>query len=90
MKYVLISRHTKEVVWRTDIASDVGVSGARTYFIGVKQTEPEEFDKLWEVMTESNYNSERLQSHPGYIKWWEEDKEITDSELKNGKELRND
>jgi preprotein translocase subunit Sec61beta len=36
-------------------------------------------------MTESNYNSERLQSNPGYIKWWEEDKEITDSELKNGR-----
>jgi hypothetical protein len=85
VKYVLISRHTKEVVWRTDIASDVGISGARTYFIGVKQTGPEEFDKLWEVMTESNYNSERLQSNPGYIKWWEEDKEITDSELKNGR-----
>ena len=33
MKYVLINRNTKEVVWKTDIASNVGVSGARTYFI---------------------------------------------------------
>ena len=86
MKYVLINRHTKEVVWRTDIASGVGVSGARTYFIGVKQTEPEEFDKLWEVMTEPNYNSERLQSHPGYIKWWKDDNTNLDIEKENGRD----
>ena len=86
MKYVLINRHTKEVVWRTDIASGVGVSGARTFFIGVKQTEPEEFDKLWEVMTEHNYNSERLQSYPGYIKWWEEDNTNLDIEIENGRD----
>ena len=85
MKYVLINRHTKEVVWRTDIASDVGVSGARTYFIGVKQTGPEEFDKLWEVMTESNYNSERLQSNPGYIKWWKDEHTNPDIEIENGR-----
>ena len=33
-------------------------------------------------MKESDYNSQKLQSYPGYIKWWEEEKEITDSELK--------
>ena len=86
MKYVLINRNTKEVVWKTDIASGVGVSGARTYFIGVKQTEPEVFDKLWEVMTESKYNSEKLQSHPGYIKWWEEDNTNLDIEIENGRD----
>lgn len=86
MKYVLINRNTKEVVWKTDIASNVGVSGARTYFIGVKQTEPEVFDKLWEVMTEHNYNSERLQSNPGYIKWWEEDNTNLDIEIENGRD----
>ena len=73
MKYVLINRHTKEVVWRTDIASDVGVSGARTYFIGVKQTGPEEFDKLWEVITQKEYddNHTRITSSKP-IRWWKD------------------
>ena len=73
MKYVLISRHTKEVVWRTDIASDVGISGARTYFIGVKQTGPEEFDKLWEVITQKEYddNHTRITSSKP-IRWWKD------------------
>lgn len=73
MKYVLINRHTKEVVWRTDLASGVGNSGARTYFIGVKQTGPEEFDKLWEVITQKEYddNHTRITSSKP-IRWWKD------------------
>ena len=62
-----------------DLASEVGISGARTYFKGVKQIDGKSFDKLWRVMTEANYWS--------YVKnkqheWWKEDKAITDEELK--------
>ena len=74
MRYNLVSRHTKEVVHTVDLASGVGISGARTYFIGDKKLDPKVFDKLWEV----KYH--KMSKNP--IRWWEEDKEITDSELK--------
>ncbi len=82
MKYVLVDN--KDCINTiVDLASEVGHSGARTYFKGVKRIDGKSFDKLWRVMTEANYWSyvKNKQSHQG-IRWWEEDKEITDSELK--------
>ena len=83
MKYVLVDSGDN-LVHAVDLASNVSLSGARTYFLGMKQIKSKKFDKLWKVKTESAYfkgNAEKT-DHPGYIKWWEEDKEITDSELK--------
>ena len=81
MKYVLVDK-AGNINTTVELSSGVGVSGARTYFVGIKRLKEKEFDKLWRVMREPDYNSEKLQSYPGYIKWWEEEKEITDSELK--------
>ena len=75
MKYNLVSKHTKEVVHTVDLASEVGISGARTYFIGDKKLDPKEFDKLWEV------KYYRMSKDP--IKWWVEEKAITDELLKD-------
>ena len=77
MKYNLVSKHTKEVVHTIDLSDEVGISGARTYFIGTKKLDEKEFDKLWEV------KYYRMSKNP--IKWWEEDKEISDEELKSWK-----
>ena len=74
MRYNLVNRHTEEVVHTVDLAGGVGISGARTYFIGDKKLDPKVFDKLWEV------KYQKMSKNP--IRWWEEDKEITDSELK--------
>ena len=74
MKYKLVSRHTKEVVHTVDLSDDIGIGGARTYFIGTKKLDSKEFDKLWEV------KYYRMSKNP--IKWWEEDKTIMDEELK--------
>ena len=74
MRYNLVRRHSKEVVHTVDLASEVGISGARTYFIGTKRLDSKEFDKLWEV------KYYRMSKDP--IKWWEEEKSITDEELK--------
>ena len=74
MKYNLVSRHTKEVVHTVDLSDDIGIGGARTFFIGTKKLDEKEFDKLWEV------NYQRMSKDP--IKWWEEEKAITDEELK--------
>ena len=74
MKYNLVSKTTNEVVHTVDLAGGVGISGARTYFIGDKKLDPKEFDKLWEV------KYYRMSKDP--IKWWIEEKAITDEELK--------
>jgi len=74
MKYNLVSKHTKEVVHTVDLAGGVGISGARTYFIGDKKLDPKEFDKLFEVKYKV------MSKDP--IKWWIEEKAITDEELK--------
>ena len=59
MKYVLVEIKSKEIVTKVELASEVGLSGARTYFKGVKRLEGKKFDELWEVMTELDYKSKR-------------------------------
>ena len=74
MKYNLVSKTTNEVVHTVDLAGGVGISGARTYFIGTKRLKPKDFDELFEVRyKESKRNP---------IRWWVEEKSITDEELK--------
>ena len=80
MKYVLVESHTGEIVTKVELASEVGLSGARTYFKGVKNIKGKEFDKLWEVMTELDYKSKKLQRNPGYIKWWKDENSNLDIE----------
>lgn len=85
MRYKLVDKYDN-VVNTVDLASNVGVSGARTYFLGVKKIDEESFDKLWKVMTEQEWNRQfkmghRPPSHRG-IEWWHEEKEISDDELK--------
>jgi len=72
MKYNLVSRHTKEVVYTVDLSDDI--IGARTYFIESKNLSSKEFDKLWDV----RYH--KMTKNP--IRWWEEEKLITDEELR--------
>ena len=74
MKYNLVSKHTNEVVHTVDLSDEVGISGARTYFMGTKRLDSKELDKLWEV------KYQRMSKDP--IKWWEEEKAIMDEELK--------
>ena len=93
MKYVLVDKGDN-IVKTIDLASNVGLSGARTYFLGVKKIDKKEFDNLWKVMTMDEYDrkyemytripsSDRtFRDYPGYIRWWEEEKEIIDEELK--------
>jgi hypothetical protein len=54
MKYVLVDQDD-DIVDRVELTSNIGVSGARTFFIGRKQIDAKEFDKLWRVMTEESY-----------------------------------
>ena len=86
MRFYLVNK-LDEIVDKVDIG-DVGVNGARTYFIGRKQIDAKEFDKLWRVMTKEQYNTNfknNLQNRQmGNMKyeWWKEDKAETDEILK--------
>lgn len=75
------------IITTVDLASNVGLSGAKTYFRGIKRIDQKEFDNLWKVMTRNEYDKRleiglRKPSSHGQVEWWKEDKEITDSELK--------
>ena len=86
MKYVLVNRQD-EIEWSQELASNIGISGAKTYFRGMKRIDEKSFDRLWKVMTRNEYDKRlkiglRKPSSHGQYEWWKEDKEITDSELK--------
>ena len=87
MKYLLVDKHDC-ITTSAELASNVGLSGAKTYFVGIKQIEEKEFDKLWKVMSDENYHIQfraslqNRQNEKLKYKWWEEDKAITDEELK--------
>ena len=69
MKYVLVDRGDN-IVDRVELTSDIGLGGARTFFVGRKQIESEKFDQIWKVMTETEYR--RLKVHKETIKEYEE------------------
>jgi hypothetical protein len=76
MKYVLVD--SNDVInTSVELGSEVGKSGARTYFVGTKRLKEKEFDKLWRVMTKKEYDR---QSHPGYIEWWKDERTNPDME----------
>ena len=74
MKYVLVNKFD-EIVDKVDLAGNVGKTGATTYFQGVKKMPiREDFDKLWKVMSELEYDSifkATLQNRQ--VEWWKEE-----------------
>ena len=79
MKFVLVNKYD-EIVSRVDLG-EVGVNGAKTYFKGVKKLpEDKDFDKLWKVMTEEQYDNQfkaTLQNQRKY-EWWKEEESYLD------------
>ncbi len=86
MRFYLVNK-LDEIVDKVDIG-DVGLNGARTYFIGRKQIDAKEFDKLWKVMTREQYdtnfknNLQNRQMGKMKYEWWKEDQAETDEVLK--------
>jgi len=81
MKFVLVNKYD-EIVSRVDLG-EVGVNGAKTYFKGVKKLpEDKDFDKLWKVMTEEQYDNQfkaTLQNQRKY-EWWKDEESYLDVE----------
>ena len=74
MKWVLVNKFD-EIVDICEIASNVGVSGAKTYFRKIKQIDEESFDKLWKVMSDEQYkrimeSSNRMGKQ---YEWWKDE-----------------
>ncbi len=72
MKWVLINKFD-EVIDTCEIASEVGVSGAKTYFRKRKDMKESEFDKLWKVMSELTYKAYQRKSSSEQIPWWKDE-----------------
>ena len=74
MKYVLVDKYDN-IVTKVDLGSNVGLSGAKTYFKGVKQMpKDDDFDKLWKVMTEQEYDTQFKSSLQNrQVEWWKEE-----------------
>tara|TARA_B100002019_G_C20861042_1_gene399325 strand:+ start:253 stop:504 length:252 start_codon:yes stop_codon:yes gene_type:complete len=81
MKFVLVNKYD-EIVSRVDLG-EVGVNGAKTYFKGMKKMpDDKDFDKLWKVMTEEQYDNQfkaTLQNQRKY-EWWKEEESYLDVE----------
>jgi hypothetical protein len=73
MKYVLVDKGDN-IITTADLASNVGLSGAKTYFRGIKRIDQKDFDKLWSVMSSSDYDRKlRASLQNRQVEWWKED-----------------
>ena len=54
MKWVLVDKYDN-INTSAELHSGYGKVAAKAYFLGVKQLEEEEFDKIWKVMTNTEY-----------------------------------
>ena len=78
MKWFLVDKYDN-IVSRTDLHSDYGKNSAKMYFVGRKRVKEEEFDKLWEVMSEKEYETksqttlQNRQMGKLKYKWWKDE-----------------
>jgi len=81
MKYVLVDRNDN-IVDRVDLGSNVGLSGAKTFFVGRKQIPYEKFIQLWRVMAEDEYNRQYIEGHKQnkQFEWWKTEESYLDLE----------
>ncbi len=85
MEWVLVNRFD-EIVDTCEIASGVGVSGAKTYFRKRKELDVEAFDKLWKVMSKTEYNRifknslQNRQMDKMKYEWWKDEESYLDIE----------
>ena len=72
MKYVLVDREYN-IIDKVDLASGVGVQGAKTFFVGRKQIDKKEFDNLWKVMTKEQYDIQfKATLQNKQYEWWKD------------------
>jgi|TARA_R110000824_G_scaffold68838_6_gene177570 hypothetical protein len=85
VKYVLVDNNNQEVISTAELASNVGLSGAKTYFVGIKKIEEKEFNKLWKVYPIQEWNNiqhayQRPSSSDPNRAWWNGEESYLDLE----------
>ena len=87
MKFLLVDKYDN-IVTSVNLASNVGLNGAKTYFKGVKlMPKDEDFDKLWRVMTEEQYdttfknNLQHRQMGKRKYEWWKDEETYLDIDV---------
>ncbi len=86
MKYYLVDNFTDNIVDAVELGSDVGISGARTFYIGRKlmSKDEESFDKIWRVMTKKDYDMnfkstlQNRQLGKRKYEWWKDEETYLD------------
>ena len=78
MKYVLVDKGDN-IVGRVELESEVGVSGAKTFFLKSKGIDKKEFDNMWKVMSEREYNTQHTASLQNkQYEGWKDDEDWLD------------
>jgi len=74
MKWVLVDK-LDNIIDRKELHSGYGQNAAKMYFVGRKQMEEKEFDKLWKVMSETQYDNNRDISNREnkQYEWWKDE-----------------
>ena len=86
MKWVLVDKYDNKNT-SAELHSGYGKVSAKAYFLGVKQLEEEEFDKIWKVMTNTEYefhfkNSlQNRQLEKRKYEWWKDEPSGPDDEF---------
>ena len=71
MKYVLVDRGDN-IVDKTEVSGDLKV--AKEFFLARKQIDKKEFNNIWKVMTEEQYDLQfKASLQNRQIEWWKED-----------------
>lgn len=81
MKWLLVDKYDC-INSSTNLHSGFGINAAKAYFMGMKRLEEQEFDKLWKVISENEYDrikeaTTRADSHKGYD-WWKDEETYLD------------
>ena len=86
MKYLLVDKYDN-IVTSVELASNVGINGAKTYFMGTKKLDEDNFNKLWKVMTENDYDLQfkatlqYRQMGKRKYEWWKDEPKGPDDEF---------
>jgi molybdenum cofactor biosynthesis enzyme MoaA len=81
-KQVKEEKKNKKPKWNKE--SGVGLSGAKTYFLGMKKLDEKEFDKLWKVMSQEQWDLrfkttlQNRQNEKRKYEWWKDDESYLD------------
>ena len=86
MKWVLVDKYDN-INTSAELHSGYGKVSAKAYFLGMKQLTEDEFDKLWKVMTKTEYDwhfKNSLQNRQlgnRKYEWWKDEPAGPDDEF---------